>query len=114
MFRDAPVGESFSMARTFRNKFVRDKLEYPAEKFRAPSWVHTGNKDWWALLKGFVLKMFESKLKEIGLYRAVRATQYGIAINPAQVFAILELYSPATNTFFTPNGKIGLALHEMW
>lgn len=46
MFRDAIVGESFSMARTFRSEFVRDKRDYLAENFRAPNWIHTGNKDW--------------------------------------------------------------------
>ena len=31
-----------------------------------------------------------------------------------QLYAILELYCPATGTFFTPMGKLGIALHEMW
>jgi len=29
-------------------------------------------------------------------------------------YAIFELYCPATGIFFTPVGKLGMALHEMW
>ena len=29
-------------------------------------------------------------------------------------YAIFELYYPAIGTFFTPIGKLGMALHEMW
>ena len=29
-------------------------------------------------------------------------------------FAIFELYCPASGTFFTHVGELGLALHEMW
>lgn len=42
-----------------------------------------------------------------------RATQYGIATNPAQLFAIIELYSPTMGIFFTLDGEMGLALYEM-
>ena len=32
----------------------------------------------------------------------------------ANFYAIFELYCPATGTFFTPVGELGMALHEMW
>ena len=32
----------------------------------------------------------------------------------ANFYAIFELYFPATGTFFTPVGELGMALHEMW
>jgi len=32
----------------------------------------------------------------------------------ANFYAIFELYCPATETFFTPVGELGMALHEMW
>lgn len=50
MFRDILIGESFSMARTFRNEFSRDKHDSPAENFRVSIWIHAGIKDWWVLL----------------------------------------------------------------
>lgn len=45
MFRDTLVGESFNMAKTFGNEFVMGKLDYPAENFRVPSWIHERNKN---------------------------------------------------------------------
>ena len=32
----------------------------------------------------------------------------------SELLAIFELYCPATGTFFTPVGELGMALHEMW
>ena len=32
----------------------------------------------------------------------------------ANFYAIFELYCPATRTFFTLVGELGMALHEMW
>ena len=49
----------------------------------------------------------------MGLYEAVRATCYGIQMSIANFNAIFELYYPATRTFFTPSGELGMALHEM-
>jgi len=39
---------------------------------------------------------------------------YGIQMSIASFYAIFELYYPATRTFFTPVGELGMALHEMW
>lgn len=41
-------------------------------------------------------------------------TSQSCATNPAQLFMILELSSPTTSTFFTPDGNIGLALYHIW
>lgn len=43
MFKDVLVCESFSMARTFVNEFVRDKRDYLFKNFRATSWIHAEN-----------------------------------------------------------------------
>lgn len=64
-------------------------------------------------LMGFVLMRFEKELVDIGLFRAIWATQYGIVTNLGQLFAILEIYNSTTGTFFTSDSTIRLALHEM-
>ena len=62
----------------------------------------------------YVLAHFEEDLERLGLYEAVRATCYGIQMSVANFYTIFELYCPATGTFFTPVGELGMALHEMW
>ena len=62
----------------------------------------------------YVLAHFEGDLDRLGLYEAIRATCYGIQMSEANFYAIFELYCPATGTFFTPVGELGMALHEMW
>lgn len=59
MFRDVSVGESFNVARIFRNEFLQSKRDYPTENFRALGWIHARHKDWWALLTVFELTEFE-------------------------------------------------------
>jgi len=49
-----------------------------------------------------------------GLYLAVRTVCYRIALSHYNFFAILEKYNPENCTFFTPVGKMGFALHEMF
>ena len=51
---------------------------------------------------------------QLGLYEAVRATCLGIIINIPTFYAILEMYCLVLGTFFTPVGKLEMALHEMW
>ena len=63
---------------------------------------------------GFVLADLDNLLLQTGLYGAVRAIQYSILQSTQYFYAVLERYSPKTCTFFTPIGKIGLALHEMY
>ena len=62
----------------------------------------------------YVLAHFREDLERLRLREAVRATYYGIQINVTNFYAIFELYCPATGTFFTPVGELGMALHEMW
>ena len=62
----------------------------------------------------YILAHFEEDLEGLNLYEAVRATCYGIKVNVACFYAIFELYCPASGTFFTPVGELGMALHEMW
>ena len=63
----------------------------------------------------YVMAHFEKEedLRRLGLYDAVRATCYDIQMSVANFYAIFELYCPATGTFFTLVGKLGMALHEM-
>ena len=58
--------------------------------------------------------IFEENLERLGLYKTVRATCYNIQMSVANFYAIFELYCPATGTFFTPVGELGMALREMW
>ena len=62
----------------------------------------------------YISTYFGEDLERLGLHEAVRATFYGIQIIVANFYAIFELFCPATWTFFTPVGELGLALYEMW
>ena len=44
----------------------------------------------------------------------MRAVQYGIPQSTQYFYGILERYNPETCMFFTPIGKMGLTLHEMY
>jgi len=55
----------------------------------------------------YVLEVFNTDLRQLGLHKAVRVTCFGINI------AILELYCPVSGTFFTAVGELGMVLHEM-
>ena len=63
---------------------------------------------------GFVLAEFENLLKQVGLYKAVRAVQYGIPQSTHHFYGILEHYNPWTCTFFTLVGEIVFALYELY
>lgn len=76
------------MIRTFRNEFDKSKHDYCAEIFLAPGWIHLGKRDRWALLMGFVLDKYKSKLHEIRLYIAIQETQFGICICATQLFGM--------------------------
>ena len=58
--------------------------------------------------------MFADDRMRLGLYEAVRAICFRISISIPTFYAILEMYCLASGTFFTPVGKLGMALHEMW
>jgi len=61
----------------------------------------------------YVLAHFEEDLERLELREAVSAICYGIQISLANFYAIFRLYCPATRTFFTPVGELGMTLHEM-
>ena len=63
---------------------------------------------------GFVLTELKNLLKQVELYQAVRAIQYGIPQSSHHFYGVLECYNPLTGTFFTPAGEMGLALHELY
>ena len=63
---------------------------------------------------GFVLTELEDLLRQTGLYRAVRAIQYGIPQSSHHFYGVLERYNPWVFTFFTPVGEIGFALYELY
>jgi len=111
--RELPVGENPAVAQTFGAQFCAVGGNYPATDFRTPGWVHPP-KTWWAELTNYVLANFGKDLEKLNLHEAVRATCYGIDMKVACFYAILELYCPASGTFFTPVGELGMALHEMW
>ena len=100
------------MALTFGNQFCKVNENYPATDFRALGRIHPP-KTWWMDLTTYILAHFEEDLERLNLYEAVRATCYGIDMNVACFYAIFELYCPASGTFFTPVGELGMASHEM-
>ena len=110
--RELPVGENPAVAQTFGTQFCAVDGNYPATDFRTPGWVHPP-KTWWADLTNYILAHFEEDLEKLNLHEAVRATCYGIDMKVACFYAILELYCPASGTFFTPIGELGMTLHEM-
>lgn len=66
------------------------------------------------MISDFFLTTFKEHLKEIGLYRSIRAVQYGIPTSRFYFFCLLELYNPDTGIFFTPGCELGFALHEIY
>jgi len=60
------------------------------------------------------LTHFEDDLERLRLHETVRTICYCIQMSVANFYAIFELYCPATGTFFTPVGELGMTLHEMW
>ena len=62
----------------------------------------------------FVLTTLEDLLRQTGLYRSIRAVQYGIPQSSYHFYGILKRYNPWTCTFYTPVGEIGFALHELY
>jgi len=69
------------------------------------------DKSWWGRIVGFVLPEFE---KQVGLYHAVRAVQYGLPQSSHHFCGVLERYNHLTGKFFTPVGEMRLALHELY
>ena len=69
---------------------------------------------WWGKMVSFILRELKEPLLQCGLYPTVRAVCYEIISSHYNFFEILEKYNPATCTFFTPVGKMGFALHEMF
>ena len=72
-----PTGETPKLGATFIKQFLDVGGDFPPE-FRATSWVHSTNKNWWCRMVGFVLAELGYLLLQVGLYGAVRAVQYGI------------------------------------
>ena len=62
----------------------------------------------------YVLAHFEGDRERLGRYEAVWTTCYGIQMSIANFYAIFKLYYLVTGTFFTPEGELGMTLHEMW
>ena len=63
---------------------------------------------------GFALTELKDLLRQMGLYGAIRAVQYGILQSSHHLYGILECYNLWTCTFFTPVGEIGLTLHDLY
>jgi len=58
-----------------------------------------------------VLDIFGADLKRLGLYKAVRATCFGNNTSIPTFYAIMEMYCPASGTFFTLVSELGMALN---
>ena len=62
----------------------------------------------------YVLEVFDTDLRRLGLHEAVRATCFRINISILNFYDILEMYCSTSGTFFTQVGELGMALREMW
>lgn len=102
------------MVKNFRNDLTKKKSNYRTTNFCMLGWINYGKKDWWASHTGLILSTYEARLYELGLYKVIKATQYGISNNLAQFFALLKMYCLSFGTFFMPHGKLGIGLHEIW
>ena len=80
--------------------------------FKARGWI--SSEGMVEELDPYVLAYFGEDLERLRLREVVRATCYNIQMSVANFYAIFELYCPATGTFFTPVGELGMAFHEMW
>ena len=60
-----------------------------------------------------VLSEHSDILRSLALFTPIRAVQFGLKSNPLQLFSILELYNSDSCTFFTLDGELGMAMHEM-
>ena len=63
---------------------------------------------------GFVLTELGGLLKQLELYHAFRAVQYGLSQSSHHFYGVLERYNPLTGTFFTPIGEMGFTFHELY
>jgi len=113
--RELPVGETAVRARLFRNLFFGEGGQFPCKDFRASGWVSTTSwtSSWWSNMTEAVLLEHSSALRSLDLFTPIRAVRFGLKSNPLQFFSILELYNSDSCTFFTPDGELGMAMHEM-
>jgi len=108
-----PTGETPPLATTFINQFLKVRGDFFTD-FRPLGWVHSTDKSWWGRMVGFVLTELGDLLKQVGLYHAVRAVQYGLPQSSHHFYSVLERYNSLTGTFFTPVREMKLALHELY
>ena len=71
------IGETPQLATTFINQFLKVRGYFHTD-FHPLGWVHFSDKSWWGKMAGFVLIKLKDLLKQVRLYQAVRAIQYGI------------------------------------
>lgn len=83
-----PIGETLRISSTFLNFFATVHGEFPCQEFRPLGWIHCLEKAWWFILTAFILNKFESQLKRIGRYHAIRAVKYGIPPSHFHFFLI--------------------------
>ena len=106
-----PIGETPQLATTFINQFLKVRGDFPTD---FPGWVHSTDKSWWGRMVSFVLTELGDLLKQVGLYHAVRAIQYGLLQSSHHFYGGLECYNPLMGTFFIPVGEMGFAPHELY
>ena len=84
-----PTGEAPQLATTFINQFLKVNGDFPTD-FCPLGWVHFTDKSWWGRMVGFVLIKLGGLLKQVVLYHAVRAVQYGL-LQSSHFYGVLEL-----------------------
>jgi len=61
----------------------------------------------------YVLEVFDTDLRQLQLYEAIRATCFKINISISNFYAILEMHYPTSGMFFHTNRRAGDGIHEM-
>lgn len=61
-----------------------------------------------------ILESFDAMTLHDKLRPSIEASKHGIVQNNEYLFGMLELYNLETCTFFTPIGKLGMSLEEMY
>jgi len=112
--RDVPVGVNLAKILTFLNQFVKANGSYPATNFRRPGWMRVFKQQSWSSLTMYVVVVFDTDLRRMGLHGVVRAAYFGINSSIPNFYTILELYCSTSCTFFTPVSELGRVFYEMW
>ncbi|XXG53305.1 hypothetical protein AAC387_Pa03g1416 [Persea americana] len=80
-------------------------------EFKLKGWYHIFRA--WSVWTDQIVEAFGHMLHQIGLLKAIQATQYNIDHGDGVYRAMLETFLSRSNTCVVPNGELWFALHKM-